>query len=252
MKTKGTKEWASSNVNIGYGCSNDCKYCYAKRIAIRFRRKTYKNWREMELNYKAIYKNYRKRMGRIMFPTSHDITPMILDQCIFVLNKLLKVGNNILITTKPNFYCIEKICKTLNIFKERVQFRFTITSINNKLLKKFEPGAPKFEERLKCLKYAYKEGFKTSVSIEPFLDYDPIPLILAIQNFITESIWIGPMNYYHFPELKYHYTKKHLLEIYQRLKNVKKIRFKDSFLSIINKQDNNVKNEKLINLFNFR
>ena len=40
-----------------------------------------------------------------------------------------------------------------------------------------------------------KKRFKTSVSIEPFLDYDPTDLFDQVSPFITESIWIGRMNY---------------------------------------------------------
>lgn len=36
--TLGTKEWADSNVNCYLGCSNNCRYCYAKKMAIRFNR----------------------------------------------------------------------------------------------------------------------------------------------------------------------------------------------------------------------
>ena len=75
MVTKGTKEWASSNVNICKGCFNDCVYCYAKRMGIRFKRNTLENWKFMVINEKAVSKGYGKRKGRIMFPTSHDITP---------------------------------------------------------------------------------------------------------------------------------------------------------------------------------
>ncbi len=43
QKTKpptGTQEWAASNVNIQDGCEHDCRYCYAKTMAIRFKRAT--------------------------------------------------------------------------------------------------------------------------------------------------------------------------------------------------------------------
>lgn len=30
----GTTEWAASNVNYLKGCSNDCKYCFSKEMAI--------------------------------------------------------------------------------------------------------------------------------------------------------------------------------------------------------------------------
>ena len=161
----GTKEWADTNVNIYNGCKNNCRYCYAKKMAIRFGRKTEANWKDMELNQKMIEKKYRKRSGRIMFPSTHDITSEILDSCMIVLEKLLVAENEILITSKPEFACIKKIWDTFLPFQNNIQFRFTIGSMNNKILKFWEPGAPSFEERLKSIKYAFDKGYKTSVSI---------------------------------------------------------------------------------------
>ena len=40
MSTKrktGTREWAESNYNIGIGCSHDCRYCYARTNAVRYK-----------------------------------------------------------------------------------------------------------------------------------------------------------------------------------------------------------------------
>lgn len=193
--TSGTKEWADTNVNCYFGCSNDCRYCYAKKMAIRFKRKTENNWKVMIPNEKVIVKNYKKRHGRVMFPSSHDITPKSLDNCIIVLKRLLKAENEVLITTKPNYSCIKKICDSFTEYKSLIQFRFTITSLNNELLKFWEPNAPSYEERLESLKYAYHAGFKTSVSIEPFLDKNPIPLIRQLSPYVSESIWLGKMNY---------------------------------------------------------
>jgi len=164
-------------------------------MAVRFGRKTEETWKEMELNKDAIHKNYRKRKGRIMFPSSHDITREILKPCAFVLRKLLSTGNEVLITTKPDLTCIYKLLSYLKPYKSQVQFRFTITSKDPKKLKFWEPGAPCIEDRLQSLKLARMKGFKTSVSIEPFLDKNPIPLILMLANDVTESIWIGKMNY---------------------------------------------------------
>ncbi|MFX0073726.1 MAG: hypothetical protein ACFFAO_21820 [Candidatus Hermodarchaeota archaeon] len=193
--TLGTKEWADSNVNCYFGCSNNCRYCYAKKIAIRFKRKTEDTWKIMDPNTKNIKKNYGKRNGRVMFPTSHDITKESLNGCLIVLNKLIKAKNKILITTKPVFEIIKKICHIFEKNKDLIQFRFTITSNNNNILKFWEPEAPKFEERIEALKYAYMYGYRTSISIEPFLDKNPIPLIRVLIPYVTESIWIGKMNY---------------------------------------------------------
>ncbi|TFG25569.1 MAG: hypothetical protein EU529_00730 [Promethearchaeota archaeon] len=241
--TLGTKEWADSNVNCYSGCSNNCKYCYAKKMAIRFNRKTNESWNEMVPNQKAIEKGYMKRKGRVMFPSSHDITEESLDNCLVVLEKLFKSGNNVLITTKPRFECIQVICKKFIKYKNLLQFRFTITSINNGLLEFWEPNAPLFEERLKSLKYAYEKGFKTSVSIEPFLDKNPFTLVEKLLPYITESIWVGKMNYMSSSNInvndkKYYYSiyeinsNKNLLEITKKaLKFGKIIRLKDSIFN---------------------
>lgn len=227
--TSGTKEWADSNVNVFSGCSNNCAYYYGKRIAIRFGRKTSDTWPIMVLNLEVYNKNYGKRKGRVMFPTTHDITKDTLLPCIHVLRKLLLAGNEVLITTKPDPYCIEKICKKLSFYKERIQFRFTITSLDDIILKKWEPGAPTFEERYNALQYAYTNGWKTSISIEPFLDLDPIPLIKKLSEFVSESIWIGRLNY----QKTDFNTLENVVKVVNRVKKLpkeilEKMRFKDS------------------------
>ncbi len=222
--TEGTKEWADSNVNVYNGCSNNCRYCYAKKMAIRFKRKTNATWKIMEPKLNKIHKGYAKRQGRVMFPTSHDITEESLSNCIIVLRKLINAGNEVLVTTKPRLTCIKAICTEFTNEKRLLQFRFTITSLENQRLKFWEPGAPPFEGRFKSLKFAFRQGFMTSVSIEPFLDADPFPLINKLFPFCTESIWIGKMNYIKATGIaerdKKHYN--HIREIVKK-NNLKKI-----------------------------
>ena len=239
--TSGTKEWADHNINCIKGCSNNCKYCYAKMIAKRFGRCTEETWGKIEICRDVINKTFRKYNGRVMFPSSHDIidTPEAKEACFTVIMKLLEAGNNLLITTKPRLSIIREIINRYHPFKSQLQFRFTITSLDNQLLSFWEPNAPPFEERLKSLKYAYKKGFKTSVSIEPFLDDNPITLVNILSPFITESIWLGPMNYIpqngipnedkqQYEEIRKKYEIDHLKEIFDDLTNYPKIRFKDS------------------------
>jgi len=237
--TLGTKEWASSNINIISGCSHDCRYCYARKMAIRFKRKTEETWKIMELNNEKLSINFKKRKGRIMFPTSHDITPEFKEECFLVLKNLLDAGNSVLITTKPHFEIIKDLCLNFENFKDLIQFRFTITSNNNKILKFWEPGAPPFDERLKSLKYANSMKYKTSVSIEPFLDKDPIPLIKILYPYVSETIWIGKMNYLKrnynsieeldfYNEIRENCTIENIQSIVYQLRKYKKIRYKDS------------------------
>ena len=194
VKTIGTKEWANSNVNVYFGCSNDCLYCYAKDNAWRFKRIQNKDeWKRMLPKEKVINKGYRKRNGRIMFPTSHDITLESKENCEIVLNKLLEAGNAVLITTKPCFEIVKDWCDRLQCFRDQIQWRFTITSLDLRKSEFFEPNAPCPNERIEALNYAYMAQYKTSVSIEPYLDEDLDPLIRIIDYLCTESIWIGIM-----------------------------------------------------------
>ncbi len=117
--TTGTREWSDYSVNCITGCSNNCRYCYAKKIAIRFKRKTNSNWKKMEIRFNDLNKTYNKRKGRFMFPTSHDITDnkKVLSACTKVLENILLSGNEVLITTKPRINVIKFICEKFNGFQ---------------------------------------------------------------------------------------------------------------------------------------
>jgi DNA repair photolyase len=242
--TSGTKEWADYNVNCIKGCSNDCRYCYAKMMAKRFGRCQEYTWKNMIINKVAVERNYGKYKGRVMFPSTHDITdnPEIQEACFTVIYKLLEAGNEVLITTKPKLAIVQKLIADFNSFKEHIQFRFTITSIDNRLLSFWEPNAPTYEERFESLKYAYENGYKTSVSIEPFLDRAPQMLVNRLFPFVTESIWLGPMNYIsrngmnnddsqEYGEIRKKYKIDHLYSIYKDLQDLPMIRFKDSMIN---------------------
>ena len=61
--TSGTKEWADYNVNCVKGCANNCKYCYAKLMAIRFGRATEETWKDMSIREEMVQKRFRKYRG---------------------------------------------------------------------------------------------------------------------------------------------------------------------------------------------
>ena len=251
MITMGTKEWSDHSVNCCDGCRNNCRYCFGKGIAIHYGRATEETWQVMKVRWKDVTKSYRKMKGRVMFPTSHDIIdiPEVEEACLTVLGKLLAAGNEVLLTTKPRLSVTRKVCERFSEYQDQIQFRFTITSCHDELLKFWEPNAPLFRERMNSLIFAFKKGFKTSVSIEPFLDYDPVPLVRRVESYSTESVWIGKMNYIAAKGIKenekpfYEAIRKgctltHLKEIYSELKGYPKIRFKDSIRNAIARTNN--------------
>jgi DNA repair photolyase len=230
--TSGTREWADSNVNCVDGCAHDCKYCYAKRMAKRFGRATDDSWKVMHVREKDVRKAYNKREGRIMFPTSHDLVPNdpSFASCMVVLGKLLASGNQVLVTTKPHLAAIKQICNAMERYRQQIQFRFTITSANDKLLAYWEPGAPAFAERLASLEYAALSGYRTSVSIEPILDRGLNALDDLYERVVvycTESVWLGTMNYFQDPH------KLDARLIYRHFQGRPLVRFKDSIRNVV-------------------
>jgi len=193
-KIFGTEEWAVRNENFIDGCIHDCKYCYAKSMAIRFKRKTFANWKDESIREHNFAKKIRKAKGTVMFPSSHDIHPEHLPETLIFLEKIVKAGNKVLIVSKPHLECIKAICEKFADYKNQILFRFTIGSHDSSILKFWEPGASDFNERVECLKYSFEKGFKTSVSCEPMLDNEIEKLIDKILPYVTDAIWIGKAN----------------------------------------------------------
>ncbi|MDR1323497.1 MAG: hypothetical protein LBK68_03565 [Candidatus Margulisbacteria bacterium] len=99
----GTKEWAEINRNLSSnkasGCPNDCLYCYAKYMAIKFGRSTVTDWQKGLFDPEKI--NQQVCKGKeVMFPSAHDITPDNLSTCLHLIERLLEKDNKVLIVNK--------------------------------------------------------------------------------------------------------------------------------------------------------
>lgn len=193
-KISGTYEWAKYNENCIIGCRHMCYYCYARNRAVRASIKTSDNWKEEVVDRKAFAKDHVKKDGRILFPSRHDITPKTLSACAIYLERMLSVGNEVLIVSKPHTECIYLLCEAFKRYKDQILFRFTIGSAHNSVLKLWEPGAPRFSERVRSLKIAYDLGYATSISCEPMLDGEINLVVDATREFVTDAIWLGKAN----------------------------------------------------------
>jgi len=199
MKRKtGVWEWSGSTLNFVIGCSHNCKYCYAKAMSSRMDRKSPDDWENEEIQQEAIGKNYGLRGEKkqpIMFPTSHDITPHNIEGFTTILRKVLDAGNHVLIVSKPHLDCIQRICDEFKDHQDKILFRFTIGTVDGKVLEFWEPGAPTFKERWECLRLAFSLGYATSISAEPILDMHGIHDVIHLTRpYVTDKIWLGKMN----------------------------------------------------------
>jgi len=190
------QDWVYKTVSCCNGCSNNCLYCFSKGYAINKKRMNLYEWREGKVRPHNMDIEYKRFDNPVMFPGTHDITTDNFDACFTVLKKLLAAKNRVLIVSKPRLDLITKISDDLIEHKNNMLFRFTIGSTNNEILSFWEPNAPLYEERKQCLEYAFKAGYRTSVSVEPMLDSENIEeLVNDLSPYVNYSIWIGTMNH---------------------------------------------------------
>jgi len=244
----GTKEWAEKNVNFlqstcgTWKCRNNCIYCYAKGMAVRFHQiVSYDSNHQVPCGDPRIVmpKSY-PHDTTIMMPSSHDLFPEHLPQILNILNNLLLKGNSVLLVSKPRREVIEAIITRLKKWQpewqKRVEFRFSITSSSPEISLRYEPGAPLPQERVECLKMVLDAGFPASVSMEPYLQ-DPFLLLEYIAGTIDvadlKEFWIGTMNYGIPAELRDLYQKDFMEYLYSKMNTCKIVRWKDSFCKVL-------------------
>ncbi len=193
---RGTAEWAVATVDCCIGCPHDCRYCYARRDLVQGSRLLVAGqWPICRVLEDEVARMHPLYPGQVMFPGHHDIVPENLTACRKVIMNLLTAGNRVLLVSKPHLSCIRELCRDLRAYRDRLLFRFTITARDSRILRFWEPQAPDYAERRACLELAFREGFATSVSVEPILDSeDVVAMVHELQPLVTHSIWLGRMN----------------------------------------------------------
>lgn len=192
----GTKEWAIKTTNLlRRGCYHRCIYCYSCAEAVRFHRCLAEAWGQEVINEKKLKATIRPKTVSLMYPSTHDIMPEKLSEHLTYLDKLLAAYPSVLIVSKPHIECIQAICQRYPRYRDKLIFRFTIGSADDEVLKFWEPYAPNLAKRMECLKYAFAQGFKTSVSSEPMLDNKFEDVVRMVRPYITDTIWPGKMNH---------------------------------------------------------
>lgn len=252
-KVSGTAEWSKSSVNVMLGCKHDCRYCYARSSAHRFGRVEPGQWPEEIVQPNLLAKNFGKRSGTIMFPTTHDINPDNFEHTGATLEKLLVAGNDVLVVSKPHLETVQEMCTRFLPYRDQILFRFSIGSCDDDTLTLWEPGAPSFEERLDALKHAHRQGFETSVSMEPMLDTMEARIVNTfryVEPFVTDAVWLGKMNraterlkrngfgndtalMRAAEALVSSQRDARILELYDRLKDEPKVKWKESIKAVV-------------------
>lgn len=247
----GTREISDVSYNSNIGCSHDCKYCYAAAKSAKNGTRSRDEWKHEKFCLDRIFPNTRHD-GLVMYPTHHDITPRLIAVAMTTVNSLVIAGNEVLVATKPHLSCVQYLCQHLRQVRERIRFMFSITSLDDCLSAFWEPGAPSPYERVSALKYAFANGFRTSVLIEPMLEgvSGTMRLYETVLPYVTEDIWFGlmqsvrdrvdlqnPANHQAYEVLQSVQTEDNVRFLHQHLDGKDKVRWKESVLRVIRRPE---------------
>ncbi len=171
----------------GRGCIHDCAYCYAKaELTVHG---MWNNPIPVPVNLNEIRKAFyiafetsrknkwadllRKRIPLRIGSMSDSF--MWMDQKYKVTQELLKILKHYdypyIVFTRSDLVATEEYMNLLD--SKNCSVQFSISSANEALVKKMEPGAPSTLRRLKAIKTLSENGFWTTVRINPLFPIYP-------------------------------------------------------------------------------
>ena len=199
--SKRAGEYSKLAVNLYFGCTHKCLYCYNKKD--RYGRYTeydfHNNPKPKERPYSLLKKLHEecKKTSRINGPIMQSFTcdpyqPLDeeheLTRSAIVIIK--ENGLNVRLLTKAG----ELPQRDFDLLDENDFVGATLTLSNDEDSKKWEPEAALPHERIEMLRAAKEAGISTWVSMEPVIDTgQTLELIRRTHSFV-DFYWVGKMN----------------------------------------------------------
>lgn len=194
-RKNGTREWSEHSANLFLGCEHDCRYCYARCSALRFKRIRFEDEWKKPISLHRCPKFARRVQGVIMFPTTHDVTPSNVHECEAYLESMLRYGNRVLVVSKMSPTVAYCLARRLAEWRAQLEFRVTVGTPCESTRRYWEPGAPSYGDRMEAAEALKERGFTVSFSVEPLLCRLP-QLKEMVEDMLptADSIWIGKLN----------------------------------------------------------
>ena len=188
------REYCDLAINIYDGCSHGCTYCYARKMASRFRipyNETPKPREDIVEAVRLQIERGKIRDKKIMLcftcdPYPADVDTMGTIATREVIKAIKNTGNYVQILTKGG----EEAQRDFDILDAGDSFGVTITGGGFTR----EPGAAIELDRLENLMKAKERGISTWVSMEPVYSPDIIYKIITVCDYI-DMFRIGKLNY---------------------------------------------------------
>lgn len=174
------------NVNLYRGCEHQCVYCDSRSECYQIA--DFNTEVLVKINGVGLLRNTlpkKKVIGTIGFGSMND--PYTFAEAKYgltgqALEVIADQGWPVHIITKSDMV-LKDLVTLKRINQSRAQVSFTITTVDDELASKIEPGAPPPSRRLKALKVLAENGIYTGITMMPLL-----PFILDNQLNITTLV----------------------------------------------------------------
>lgn len=200
-ETRGkAREYRELSCNLYLGCDHGCVYCYAPNILHKERPEFYKTVQPRKDIIEKLEKDTRgyvthgdKRQVLFCFAcdpySSADQKFGITRQAIQVCRRN---GMGFCVLTKGG----RRSLRDIDLFSARDSYACTLTTLDEKLSRKWEPGADIPEGRLLALKKYHDKGIKTWVSLEPVLFPEQTLDTIRETHGYVDEYKVGVLNYH--------------------------------------------------------
>ncbi len=191
----------SYNINLYRGCQHQCIYCDTRSNVYKVGDLSHIRVKENALELLSARLKKLRKKGTIGTGSMND-PYMPIEKKLQMTKKALEIINHykfpIHIITKSNLVIRDaELIKQIGSTYAAVSF--TITTVDDKLAKKTEPGAPLPSERLNALRILSQMGIYTGVVLTPVLPFitDSPDNIISIVNEVAKAggkyilTWMG-------------------------------------------------------------
>ncbi|MEM5766162.1 MAG: radical SAM protein [Candidatus Aenigmatarchaeota archaeon] len=189
-------------INCYVGCGHGCKYCYADYITKRFSQhiEPWGEFVDVKVNAPEILKReiIKKNRGRVFISSLTDpYQPLeekykLTRRCLEIL---LKHQFPIIIQTKSSL-----VVRDLDLLKKfkNCEVGFTITTLDEDVMKIFEPNSSSVQDKLKAIEILKKEKINVYVFFGPVLpnlsDKNLEEYFEKMVEMKVDGVWIDKLN----------------------------------------------------------
>ena len=183
----------------GCGCQHNCGYCYARSL-LDFR-KLWNPARPSIANINKIRHTVRTKLRKGEIVRLGGMTdcfqPLERDNRITLqtIEALNEMGVGYLIVTKSGLVAEDEYIRAMD--KDLAHIQVSITSTDEAISRRIEPGAPPPTERIKAVERLQAEGFDVAVRLSPYVpEFVDIEVINKIEcdkilvEFLRVNSWI--------------------------------------------------------------